>query len=161
MRDRRKLWLDTRGVPVITTAVNGERNAERWGWTPATAVPTEEEKEMTTTEDFKKAPIGAMATHEDGARALKVDGPERRWILQNGLYLDDKEIEQWGYTLDPLPDPEPDWTNAPAVMAHAEDEEPHVWVNVDAQGWRDEHGKTRQWTALRDVDPLYPKGQDA
>ena len=64
-------------------------------------------------------------------------------------------------TLDPLPEPEPDWLDAPAVMAHAEDEEPHVWVNVDAQGWRDEHGHTRRWTALRDVDPLYPKGQDA
>ena len=33
----RKLWLDTRGVPVITTSPNGERNARRWGWTPAVA----------------------------------------------------------------------------------------------------------------------------
>ena len=41
----RRLWLDTRGVPVITTTANGKRNAERWGWTPATArpLPTREE----------------------------------------------------------------------------------------------------------------------
>lgn len=35
----RRLWLDTRGLPVITTTSNGERNAVRWGWTPATARP--------------------------------------------------------------------------------------------------------------------------
>lgn len=39
MSTDRKLWLDTRGVPVITTSPNGERNARRWGWTPAVAVP--------------------------------------------------------------------------------------------------------------------------
>ena len=37
MSTDRKLWLDTRGVPVITTSPNGERNARRWGWTPAVA----------------------------------------------------------------------------------------------------------------------------
>lgn len=38
MATTRKLWLDTRGQPVITTTPNGERNALRWGWTPAVAV---------------------------------------------------------------------------------------------------------------------------
>lgn len=37
MSTDRKLWLDTRGVPVITTSPNGECNARRWGWTPAVA----------------------------------------------------------------------------------------------------------------------------
>ena len=37
MSNDRKLWLDTRGVPVITTSPNGERNAQRWGWAPAVA----------------------------------------------------------------------------------------------------------------------------
>lgn len=37
----RKLWLDTRGVPVITTTKNGEANAIRWGWTEARAVPAD------------------------------------------------------------------------------------------------------------------------
>ena len=37
MSTDRKLWLDTRGVPVITISPNGERNARRWGWTPAVA----------------------------------------------------------------------------------------------------------------------------
>ena len=41
----RRLWLDTRGIPVITTTSNGENNAVQWGWTPATAqpLPTREE----------------------------------------------------------------------------------------------------------------------
>lgn len=34
----RKLWLDTRGEPVITTTPNGVENANRWGWTEAIAV---------------------------------------------------------------------------------------------------------------------------
>ena len=36
---QRKLWIDTRGEPVITTAPNGERNARRWGWVEAEAIP--------------------------------------------------------------------------------------------------------------------------
>lgn len=42
MSAERQLWLDTRGVPVITTTLNGERNAIRWGWTAAVAVAYEE-----------------------------------------------------------------------------------------------------------------------
>ena len=34
-----KIWIDTRGLPVITTTRNGENNAVYWGWTPATARP--------------------------------------------------------------------------------------------------------------------------
>lgn len=42
----RKLWLDKRGVPVITTTRNGENNAVRWGWTPATARPLPDKEEV-------------------------------------------------------------------------------------------------------------------
>ena len=35
----RKLWIDTCGEPVITTTQMGERNAKRWGWIEAEAVP--------------------------------------------------------------------------------------------------------------------------
>lgn len=38
MATKRRLWLDTRGQPVITTTPNGKRNARYWGWTPAVAV---------------------------------------------------------------------------------------------------------------------------
>lgn len=37
---RRQLWIDTRGEPVITTTPNGTRNAKRWGWIEAVAVPS-------------------------------------------------------------------------------------------------------------------------
>lgn len=39
-RMKRQLWIDTRGEPVITTTQNGVRNAERWGWVAAVAVPS-------------------------------------------------------------------------------------------------------------------------
>lgn len=37
----RRLWIDTQGQPVITTTPNGVKNATRWGWTEAKAVPAE------------------------------------------------------------------------------------------------------------------------
>lgn len=36
---RPMLWIDTRGEPVVTHSANGEKNALRWGWVRATAVP--------------------------------------------------------------------------------------------------------------------------
>ena len=39
----RELWLDTRGEPVITTTSKGRQNALYWGWTPAIAVPKDQE----------------------------------------------------------------------------------------------------------------------
>jgi hypothetical protein len=41
MSDRR-LWIDTTGKPVITTTPNGAKNARRWGWTEAQAVPIDD-----------------------------------------------------------------------------------------------------------------------
>ena len=38
----RRLWIDTKGQPVITTTPNGVSNATRWGWTPAVAVASEQ-----------------------------------------------------------------------------------------------------------------------
>lgn len=58
---------------------------------------------MSTTEDFENAPIGATATRGGGLRAMKLGGVvQRRWIFQNGFYMTNKEMENWGYTLDPL-----------------------------------------------------------
>lgn len=38
----RRLWIDTTGQPVITTTPNGVKNARRWGWTEAQAVPIDD-----------------------------------------------------------------------------------------------------------------------
>ena len=70
-------------------------------------------------------------------------------------------------TLDPLPDPEPDWLNAPAVLARGNDwvscADPQVFVreNKDGTRWvRDT--RFYRWDELIDAVPLYPKeGQDA
>ena len=64
-------------------------------------------------------------------------------------------------TLDPLPEPEPDWLDAPAVIAVCNDTmPPAVFVRHGDNWWVSEHYGvgTRN---LRDVTPLYPKEQDA
>lgn len=76
-------------------------------------------------------------------------------------------------TLDPLPDPLPDWLDAPAVQARPEDD---TWIAVwqlctapwcsetehSESRWVSHRGGAgcRSWRELRDVTPLYPK-QDA
>lgn len=57
---------------------------------------------MSTVEDFEKAPVGAIATHDDGSKAMKMGDIERRWVTSNGVHLDDEEVEHRGYTRDPL-----------------------------------------------------------
>ena len=65
------------------------------------------------------------------------------------------------------PEPEPDWLDAPAVLArhvkHAPDSRPSLWVNLGDGLWGhvDTTKRAEVWD-LRDVTPLYPKeGQDA
>ena len=63
-------------------------------------------------------------------------------------------------TFEPLPEPEPDWLDAPAVLAtcgcrgielwHPHESKDGLWVS-SARG---EHAL---WSSLRDVTPLYPK----
>ena len=66
-------------------------------------------------------------------------------------------------TLDPLPEPEPDWLDAPAVLAVARwCPNQTIWVPKSDGYWQcaccpDES----HWDELIDVTPLYPKGQDA
>lgn len=56
---------------------------------------------MSTVEDFKNAPVGATATRSDGYRAMKIDYVEKRWLVQSGLYLNNEEMAEQGFTLDP------------------------------------------------------------
>ena len=67
-------------------------------------------------------------------------------------------------TLDPLPEPEPDWLDAPAVLASDKRDDTgdcHTWINVGGGEWFATRRLTTHWSTLRHVTPLYPKGQDA
>lgn len=70
-------------------------------------------------------------------------------------------------TLEPLPDPEPDWLDAPAVLAESREcSNRSVWTpeaGTDRQTWESSCCNTSNaWNSLRDVTPLYPKeGQDS
>ena len=69
-------------------------------------------------------------------------------------------------TLEPLPEPEPDWLDAPAVLAHCGhcshgDYGPQITLHGPAfnrQKWEcAECQTTTDWGALSQVTPLYPK----
>ena len=60
---------------------------------------------MSTVEDFKNAPGGAIATSPYGGRAMKIYGGAWHWITSRGNRLNDTEMELQGYTLGPAPAP--------------------------------------------------------
>ena len=65
-------------------------------------------------------------------------------------------------TLDPLPDPEPDWLDAPAVLAAMDDcSWQKVWLPRSEGRWVCTCcGVERHWSKMSDVTPLYPKGTE-
>lgn len=118
-----------------------------------------------------------------GTRLLKFEGPE---ILAYTAQRDLKIMSEFAATLrtlDPLPEsepePEPDWLDAPAVMARVAGwpsyHDPQVFTRGNEIGtqwvldtkfyhWSELVGVTPQfyhWSELVDVTPLCLKGQDA
>ena len=68
-------------------------------------------------------------------------------------------------TLDPLPEPEPDWLDAPAVLAESyECSNRSVWTpeaGTDRQTWECSCCNTSNaWNSLRNVTPLWHKETD-
>ena len=66
-------------------------------------------------------------------------------------------------TLDPLPEPEPDWLDALIILATCECRGMELWQphNKKDGTWECAHcGFDCHWSELHDVTPLYPKGQD-
>ena len=72
-------------------------------------------------------------------------------------------LVQFVRTLEPLPDllqePETDWLDAPAVLAHTDNNGTRgVWTVRSDDLWAStSHTYARHWRDLRDVTPLYPK----
>ena len=62
-------------------------------------------------------------------------------------------------TLDPLPDPEPDWLDAPAVLAAMKGRSGQkVWLPKPNGHWECTCcGVVRHWFNMADVTPLWPK----
>ena len=192
---------------------------------------------MSTVEDFKNAPGGAIATNPYGGRAMKIYVGAWHWTTFRGNRLNDTEMELQRYTLDPAPapttahealdlawnlahpvkegqyipkgtryvrhyqdgslatftategltptprpaeylctmeplpepepepepDPEPDWLDAPAVIAWSRWDDVRrvkIWSEDDGH-YKSTDGVITNWQDLRDVTPLYPKGQEA
>lgn len=62
---KRQLWIDTRGEPVITTTPNGVRNAKRWGWVEAVAVPQDAAPTETEWEYARQNRYGSVCEPDD------------------------------------------------------------------------------------------------
>ena len=105
-----------------------------------------------------------------GTRLLKFDGPE---VLAYTSQRDFKIMSKFApalRTLDPLPEsepePEPDWLDAPAVMARVAGwpscHDPQVFTRENEIGtqWVLDT-KAYHWSELVDITPLYPKEQEA
>ena len=73
MNVERKLWIDRRGEPVVTSSITGHRNAERWGWSPAVAIPDYEipETQAETLADRDKWATEAVAQTERADRWMQ------------------------------------------------------------------------------------------
>ena len=102
-------------------------------------------------------------------------GTEFLLSMSDGFYLHDfnavseytanNQDETYLRTLDPLPDPEPDWLDAPAVIAshpiYADTEQKGIWIPSNEEGmweWPFQQGEfMAHWTELENVTPLYPK----
>lgn len=131
----RKLWIDTRGEPVITTAPNGERNARRWGWVEAEVIPKGDltacptNPKVDALRDFFLAELGLWRDLETGALVVTNtwDGTRATVIYRGdtltgtptleasgtptcgltGLFEDDA-VARWRATLTPPPrEPQP------------------------------------------------------
>lgn len=134
---------------------------------------------MSTFQDFKNAPT-TVREALDLAWELAHEVREGQVIPEGTRYLgrhseptqefiatDDIEIDPWLVrtvrTHEPLPDPEPEWTKAPAVLASCRYSDvtregvftpssvhPDRWVLAGTVG-------AMHWSDLMDVTPLYPR----
>jgi hypothetical protein len=80
--ERRKLWIDSTGEPVVTTTLNGEKNAAFWGWTEARAVPADssidDDAPLTDLPDPRRV---AEFRHRGGGFRNRGGGfPSERWV---------------------------------------------------------------------------------
>ena len=98
--------------------------------------------------------------------------PEGAWLVER---RDDKitvekntffniSVDEWGEenirTVEPLPDPDPDWIDAPAVIAVCNDTmDRDVFIRRGDGSWRSEFYGA-ETADLRDVVPLYPKEEE-
>jgi len=73
----RRLWIDTTGEPVITTTPNGVKNARRWGWTEAQAVPIDDADHEKAVRERIARDIEAHAATDYQTRRLAYENAAR------------------------------------------------------------------------------------
>lgn len=95
-----------------------------------------------------------------------VDRRDNKIVVEKNTFFS-IDVDEWGAknirTLEPLPEPEPDWLDAPAVLATTRWCDTELWLpETGGYYWECTHcDDVRFWRDLTDVTPLYPKGQEA
>lgn len=107
-------------------------------------------------------PIKAGDVIPAGTRCIQRHKGTTHWHIYDEI--GDFETDVYAFetirTLDPLPEPAPDWLDAPAVLAMDRWDDlgrEKAWIQVDGDLYKGEDGEFRAWSDLRDVAPLYPK----
>lgn len=135
--------------PMPTPAPTSAREALDLAWSLAHPV-----------KEGQVIPEGTWVMHAD----LDDDGAMEVYKTGPGILEPHKEVGMIR-TIDPLPAPLPKWTKAPAVLARHKDSHDHlnqsVWAKASFDSDRWVTGiASAHWSNLRNVTPLWPKGQD-
>lgn len=154
-------WIRTNGLFAT------DEQMKHWGYTLDPSVPvTAREALYLAWELAHEVKPGQVIPKGD--RLLEFyDSGLKEYTAQRDIKID-PDLAPVFRTLDPLPDPEPDWLDAPAILAShplcADTEPIGLWIPASGEGmWEWPHGEFEaHWSELEDVTPLYPKeGHDA
>ena len=184
---------DFKNAPIGATAIRKDRlmaikigDGERYWLTPVGTYLDDEEmmilgytlKQIIPTTAHEALDLAWDFAHEvkpgqvipKGTRFLEVTGTGLKEYTAQTDFKISPVVAPRIRTLEPLPEPEPDWIDAPAVMARVHNwhscADPQVFTRYDFEGepskWVCNEEKTEfNWIDLVDVTPLYPKGQEA
>lgn len=135
-----------------------DKEVVRWGFTLDPATPTTAREALDLAWDLAHE-VKEGQTIPSGARYLAFSSDGVREHVAYGDREINSVIAPTTRTLEPLPEPEPDWVDAPAVIATTRWCDTELWLpETGGYYWECTHcDDVRYWRDLTDVTPLYPK----
>lgn len=148
------LWT----IPDLVEALTRGRVHIAPGHDPALTAPTSAQEAFELAWNLAY-PVKEGQVIPAGTRYLQwVEGNLREYTEHLGITVT-KGKSILARTVDPLPATEPDWLDAPAVLASMNDcSSQKVWLPKSDGHWECTCcGTERHWSKMADVTPLYPK----
>ena len=149
-------WLLPTGI-----SLNDEEMANQ-GFTLVPPAPTTSREALELTWELAHEVKPGQVIPE-GTHYLEVTGSGLKEYTATCNFPTDPHAGSALRTLEPLPEPEPDWLDAPAVLARLDEwdrNEPEVFIPAGEQenNWVAMFSaQSYHWSELIDVTPLYPK----